>query len=571
MTVLYDKRRLIVRPSQLVQDLLYLGDQQPFSIADYPYLHQIYDTDAREVCLFTGRQVSKSTYLASKMLTNVPFLPDGRQILVSPLMDQSTEFSVQRLRPFIEHSPVLKAMMSGDYKIDQVLRKGFCNRHVIALGYAQRTADRLRGQSIKDNGVLGFDEIQDILPEVIPVVKEMAFRAKNVSYLYCGTPKSLSNHMETKYRAFSTGNEWAVKCTHCNHWNLRWDEENIGNTGIVCRRCKGSINTNTGQWVSARKMDLHAGLAARVTKESFRIPQLIVKPIMDDPLKFRELLDKLRGYSQEKFYNEVLGLPYDSAAQPIKLEQILACCDKNLSNRIPEPDEPGVPPLVMGVDWAFLAENSFTYVTIGGWTSFPHKFKLYYAKIFRGPEADSEYQVKWILETVQKYGIKMVCADWGAGHVQNLQLVRALGEERVAQVWHTALKSKGAVGERARWHPKSRKWHLARTRVMTDTFESLRRGEITLPKAEEISHLIDHTLAIQMELRPETNIPFYNNLSPDDGFHSLTFCMLGSELYTRGDFAGHGGSPSVSAVDSLVLHGDDELAMAQAEIDIYGG
>ena len=100
-------RKLLVRPSQLVQDLLYLGPDQKFSIKEYPYLDQIYDTNAREVCLFTGRQVSKSTYLASKMLTNVPFLPNGRQILVSPLMDQSTEFSVQRLRPFIDRKSVV--------------------------------------------------------------------------------------------------------------------------------------------------------------------------------------------------------------------------------------------------------------------------------------------------------------------------------------------------------------------------------------------------------------------------------------------------------------------------------
>lgn len=1008
----------LVRPSQLVQDVLCLGEKTPFSIKEFPYLNAIYDTNARELGLFTARQVAKSTFLASKMLVNVPFLKDGRQILVSPLMDQSTEFSVQRLRPFIEHSPVIKAMMSGEHKIDQVLRKGFCNRHVIALGYAQRTADRLRGQSIKDNGVLGFDEsvvagtlvqtptgqtkiedlkvgddvlshvralnsvvidrivkvydhgkrlvwklsfegghslsatsgsrlqtvdgwayvhqiidaslgpidptdatgdaaggfgdqpdsqaspdlataraaaedvllaqggpaapirgdaaedntergvrgslgcvqnedlaglrflvrtnhateegpcgshcnpgtarpahvggrgllvhgrrfdlmdewsayrdarffstrerssglvvvlerdrdfsvpdelrarvellstdephiipfarrpdrplgasiaglqtrdsagnrttvqhlsavvraraepapiqdrcvqrdvlhaahqaqqaescpaeggysrdlgaagsrncaatrsgvatssapgsqerinphpeiqyteastaagntpsmagcesgeaggpncedrrpgeglsyrrlvsvelvgwqsvydietaehhnffandlcihnCQDILPEVFPVVKEMAFRAKDVSYLYCGTPKSLSNHME-KFRSASTQNEWAVKCGHCNFWNMRWDEQNIGNAGIVCAKCKGAINTNSGQWVSTRRRDDAKGLEARVTKESYRIPQLIVKPIMDDPLKFRELLDKLRGYSQEKFYNEVLGLPYDSAAQPIRLDQLLACCDPNLRNKIPEVDDASRPHLVMGVDWAFLAENSFTYVTIGGWLNFPSKFKLYYAKIFRGIEADSEYQIKWILDTVQKYGIKMVCADWGAGHVQNLRLVRELGEERVAQVWHTAMKSKGAVGERARWHGKSRKWHLARTRVMTDTFESLRRGEIILPRAEEIDHLLDHTMSIQMELRPETNIPFYNNLTPDDGFHSLTFCMLGAELLLRGDFSGHGGTQSVNEAEAMAFQGldpqDPEYAQALMDMGIYGG
>ena len=399
-----------ITPADLAQEILCLGGT-PYSIKEYPYLRAIYNSPAREIGLFTARQIAKSTFLASKLVTNAFVQPNGRQVLVSPLMEQAYVFSMQRLKDFIHDSPLVKnTIFTGAQVVDQVLRKVFTNGHMITLGYAQRTADRLRGQSIKDGGVLGFDEVQDILPDVIPVVKELAFRAKDVSYLYGGTPKSFANHME-QMRARSTGNEWAVKCG-CGFWNYEWDERNIGDRGVICARCSKPIDTNTGEWIRRRELDLHRGKDAKITMESFRVPQLIVKPIMDDPLKWRELLDKFRSYSGEKFYNEVLGLPFDSASQPITREQLVRCCDSSRPNALPDPNDPSIPSLVMGVDWAFLAENSYTFVVVGAWRSFPSRFDVYYWKCFKGNESDSMFQIEWIIKTCREYGIKMV-GDWG--------------------------------------------------------------------------------------------------------------------------------------------------------------
>lgn len=550
--------KIHIRPSDLVQEILYL-DGKPFNIKDYPYLPRIYNTKAREVGLFTGRQVSKSTFLSSKLVGNAFTQPGGRQVLVSPLQEQAYVFSMQRLREFIHDSPVIKnSIFTGPNCTDQVLRKVFNNGHMITLGYAQRTADRLRGQSIKDHGVLGFDEIQDILPEVIPVVKEMAFRAKGVTYLYCGTPKSYANHME-KFRERSTSCEWAVKCHHsgCGYWNLDWDERNIGNEGVVCASCQKPIDTNQGEWVRRREMDLHKGKDARVTMEAFRISQLIVKPIMDDPLKWRELLDKLNSYSSEKFSNEVLGLPFDSASQPVTRDQVERCCDPERPNVLPDPKNPRMAGLCMGLDWALIGENSYTFVTIGKWRSFPTKFDVFYTKRFSGNEADPEFQIQWIIKTARALNIKLIGADWGVGMIQNIQLVNALGEESVVQLWHTSRKGVGGAGQRAVWHAKSRKWHLARTRVLTDTFEMIKNMQVVFPRKEESEVFIKDILAEQLELREETGTLFYTNVEPDDGLHSLTFLTLAAELYIRGDFGGHAGTDSGSETEDDTQVYDD--------------
>lgn len=398
------------------------------------------------------------------------------------------------------------------------------------------------------NGVC-IHNCQDIVPDVIPVIKEMAFRTKNPRFLFGGTPKSMNNHMEAM-RQRSTGAEWAVKCqaTGCKKWNHTWNEKNIGDRGVICEFCGAPLNTNAhGQWVNRRHLDVHKGKDALVMMESYRVPQLIVKPIMDDPYKWIELLGKLKTYSTEKFKNEVLGLPHDSGSQPVTFDQLAACCDSSRPNTPPKIGDGNFPPLVMGVDWAFNAENSFTFVTIGGWNPFPSKFELYYWKIYKGVESDSLFQIRDIINLYRLCGCRLIAADWGAGHVQNLELIDTLGEEHVAQVWHTGMRSKAGGRKRAVWEPKTRKWHLARTAVLTDTFEAFKRRQVVTPRLEECDILFKHILAESMEFNEITNTSQYVNIDPDDGLHSLTYAMLGGELLISGDFRGHIGQQPVQA------------------------
>jgi len=246
-------------------------------------------------------------------------------------------------------------------------------------------------------------------------------------------------------------------------------------------------------------------------------------------------------------YNEVFGLPYDSGIPPVTMAQLMACCVADRKNEIPLKGTRGIPPLVMGVDWAFNGVDSYTYIVIGGWNSFPHQFDVYYHKCFKGSETDSLFQIKEILRIAQEHDIQLIGADHGAGAVQNLELINALGEHRVAQMWHTGLNGRGATTQRAKWEPKTRKWHLARTAVMTDTFEMLRKANCRLPRATENQTFFDHLLAVSMEYNEKTNRSHYVHIKPDDATHALTFAMLAGELLIRGDFGAHAGSQSVGA------------------------
>lgn len=551
-------------PFRLAQDLLCLGGE-PFNLDDYPYLEAVYNTRAARVGLFTGRQVAKSTTLASKLVINSVCHPGCVQVFVAPLQEQAMVFAQQRLRDFMSGSPIINdCFFNGPGKVDQVLRRVFnAGGSMITLGYAQRTADRLRGQSIKDGKMhtvidpqtmepievggaqLTFDEIQDILPDIYPVVEEMAFRAKAPRFWYCGTPKSMNNPMEA-FRARSTGAEWAVRCTAmgCKKWNHSWTEKNIGDRGVICEFCGAALNTNAnGRWVVARRMDSEKGRNATVTMETYRVPQLIVKPVMDRKQKWLELLDKMRNYSTEKFRNEVLGLPHDSGSVPVTLDQLRSCSDPDRKNEVPNPRKRRYPPLVMGVDWAFNGENSYTFVTIGGFNPFPGRFDVFYWKIFKGVETDPMYQIDWIVKAAAYSGVQLLGCDWGCGQVQNLQLINKLGDDRVIQMWHTGMQGTGASrAARVKWDPKVRKWHLARTRVLTDVFEMVRTKQIAFPRMDDCGELFDHFMANSLEYNDKTNTQRYVNIKPDDGLHSVCYSTIAGEFLVRGDFKGHMGS-----------------------------
>jgi len=537
-----------MKPSEYVQRVFRLGGE-PFSLDGYNYLPRIYDSPAREIALFTGRQVAKSTTLASLLVQQAVRVPGSSQVCVTPLQDQAYVFSTSRLRDFLHESPLVHRLyFQGAGVIDQMLRKQLNNGSLISLGYAQRTADRLRGRSIRGKGsYLVFDEFQDILPEVIPVVREMGFRAEAPRYLMAGTPKSFSNHME-KTRRKSTGSEWAVKCqaTGCKKWNLRWVEKNVGKKGVVCEFCGQPMDTRLGTWVEARRLNPEAGISV----ESYRIPQLIVWPVMQRPDGWLDLQVKIANYQPSLLYNEVWGLPYDSAQQPITLDRLLRCCDPNRPNQLPNPSDISLPPLVMGVDWAFFGLDSCTFVIIGAWNPFPARFDVYFAKPFVGEEADVEYQIDWVIRMANACNIRLVGLDWGAGHVQNIKISNALGVERVMQMWHTSRSGKGSASNRVKWDKNGHKWHLARTRVLTDTFESLRTAQCRLPRSEECQPLLNHIMAEQLEMREQLETLFYTHTEPDDGLHALTFAQLAGEYLIRGNFGGHGGTPAQEFVQA---------------------
>lgn len=316
-----------ITPSEFTEFAFRMPTQlgwENFSFEGRRHLYQPYDTPAKRILLFCGRQVEKSTMLGNKALSLACLIPSYKILYVSPSATQTKTFSNDRIKDPIETSPILRTFTS--HMLSQnIFEKQFANRSKITLRYAFLNADRTRG--VPAHSLL-IDEIQDILSENIPVIEQCTSHSPEElkRFIYAGTPKSLDSVIEDYRANRSTQGEWVVPCD-CQggeggrYWNIL-GEKNIGKKGLICEHCGKPLNSMTegAQWAWMVKYD-----PTHTPFESYRVPQLMV-PWLD----WTELLHNYEYYPRNKFYNEVLGISFDTGLRPLTQAQVRACCNKNV-------------------------------------------------------------------------------------------------------------------------------------------------------------------------------------------------------------------------------------------------
>ena len=86
----------------------------------------------------------------------------------------------------------------------------------------------------------------------------------------------------------------------------------------------------------------------------------------------------------QAFYNEVLGVAYDSGLRPITKAQIMACCEPAYSlDDLPI----GVSECFGGLDWQMEEDSYSSYTVFTIYTNVNQRFQLRYVKKFVGREA----------------------------------------------------------------------------------------------------------------------------------------------------------------------------------------
>jgi phage terminase large subunit GpA len=343
---------------------------EKFSFGERRHMRRPYDTPARRMLLFCGRQVEKSTLLGNIALCYSCLLPACKTLYVSPSSTQTKTFSADRIKEPIETSEVLRAFTT--HMLSQnVFEKQFVNRSKITLRYAFLNADRCRGIP---SWMLMLDELQDILADNIPVIEQSTSHAppEFKRFVYAGTPKSLDNGIET-YRQKSTQGEWVVPCDRCGtakgpsasrFWNIL-GEKNIGKKGVVCERCKNPIDPMSKDSKWAFMVRWHETDAPY---ESYRIPQLMV-PWRIHGKGWQDVVLDYERYPRDRFYNEVLGISYDSGTRPLTMNQLKDACNPAVSMN---PDalkfymaHARGNSVFCGIDWGCYSEDTRTLTEHG--------------------------------------------------------------------------------------------------------------------------------------------------------------------------------------------------------------
>jgi phage terminase large subunit GpA len=500
------------------------GDNQTielrnFSFKERPHLRRIYDTGARRIILMCARQVEKSTLLGNISLSYSCIVPGYRTLYVSPSATQTKTFSADRVKEPLETSVVLRQFTTKMLS-QNVFEKQFVNRSKITLRYAFLNADRCRG--IPAWGLM-LDEIQDILTDNIPVIEACQNHAPKRwrRNLYSGTPKSLDNTIETYWSSLSTQNEWVVPCDGCNTWNIL-GEKNIGRKGLICAKCGKLIRPQheRAQWAAQREFD-----EVKVPFEGYRISQLMV-PWVD----WTEILISYENAGRDKFYNEVLGISYDSGMRPLTKAQLQAVSNPQISMVQSELDKYRAigagQPIFAGIDWG-SGEHSYTVLTLA--TYIQRKFRVFYMHRFTGDEVEPDRQMDLIIEMLRYMSVDLIGTDYGGGLFPNDRLIRVFGRNRV---WKYQYVSNPRF--HVKWNKELARYMIHRTEVMSNVFNAIKRGrECEFPCWEEFEKpFAQDMLNIFSEPNKMLRMIQYKHAvdKPDDSFHSFLYAWLVSMI-----------------------------------------
>lgn len=535
-----------VTPSRFTEFAIMLPDKEsntykPFDFSQRRYLRQIYDTPSKRTLLKCGRQVEKSTLLGNKLLSYSCINSAMNSLYVSPTNQQTKVFSQDRLKEPIETSHYLKAWTTSKLS-DSIALKKFINRSQITLRYAFLNADRCRGIPAD---VICLDEVQDLLTDNIAVIEECASHSvlrigdevhRGGIFMYSGTPKSLDNTLEHYWTNQSTQNEWVVPCHRHSintggtmskvYWNVL-TEDNLGLKSLVCEKCDKPISAtdDMAQWASMNPAILKSATIKKPF-EGFRIPQLMVPWISHD-----SLIQKQATYTRATFYNEVLGLSYDSGTRPLTRQDVMDNCDPRLL-LTPEYQRGllkflgGAFPVYAGIDWG-TGENTYTVITLGAYMG-DGRFTIFYVHRFEGREAEPQVQIEEISRLINMFRVKLIGCDYGGGYWPNDELTRRFGFRRVPRYQYSQPSTKVI------WQPGLNRFLVHRTEVMSDVFNAIKRRDVfRFPNWEQFQIPFgSDMLNIFSEYNEQIRQNVYKK-SPnctDDTFHAIVLCFLASMI-----------------------------------------
>lgn len=353
--------------------LIFHLNGEPYTLDDhFPFAPMFRTRLPRRQTLITGRQVSKSTTLASQGIARSVTLPYFNTLYVTPLFEMIRRFSSNYVRSFIQQSPVRDMMIDSSCN-QSVMQRSFRNLSTMFFSFAMLDANRVRGINAS---AVSIDESQDMDPDHLPVILETLSASKWGFELYAGTPKTLSGTLQNRWEKSSQA-QWHIRCQACNKENipaLDYDldamtgpsivarEVSEAMPGIICAKCQRPLQPRQGGWV-------HHHPERRPDFSGYHVPQHIMPMHYASPIKWATLLGKRDNEMPYIYYNEVCGESYDAGSRLVTQTELKAA-STNRPNTIEFArsiiDE--YPSRLMAVDWGGGGQNevSFTALAVMG-------------------------------------------------------------------------------------------------------------------------------------------------------------------------------------------------------------
>lgn len=406
---------------------------KPYTLADHFFMEPLFKLRMPKVMVLKcGRQLAKSTSAAAEAVIRSVCQSDFRTMFVTPRFEQVRKLSQNYVKPFI-NSPLIRASSLNEECTQGVLQRSFTNRSIIFFAFAFLDADRIRGVSSDNNRV---DETQDFNWEFIPIIQECMSASKFALSMYSGTPKTLDNTLE-KLWSDSSKAEWVTKCDCCGYWNMATIHADlmkmIGKKTVVCAKCDKPINPRAGHWYHTDPKD-PKGVTEFRKEIGLHVPQVIVPLHYEDEEKWAELIGKkdgYKGYTQQKFYNEVLGESADTSVRLITSADIRKASQPDWVNKLGAAMErirKRCQFRVIGVDWGGggIDQESFTAVALCGMNSARTQIECHFCDRFSYLHSHND-EVEALLQMFAGAKCHKIAHDFGGAGAVRTTLLRNFG------------------------------------------------------------------------------------------------------------------------------------------------
>lgn len=516
-----------VRRSDLLPALFTINSK-PYSLDNFVQFKTLFDGDyVPESIYMSGRQVSKSVSLSRYEVMNCLMIPHYQVLYVAPLKEQANRFSTMYLREAIQTCAFAKMLQDRNFNkkpvgpiLKAVTHQAFSNGSGIQLTYAKTSADRARGIMCDE---LDCDEIQDHLIDNLAIIKQSLTQSDWGIKRYTGTAKTVDNTIEYLWQQ-SSMSEWAMKCPHCNFWNIptldRKILDMIQPEGPCCVKCGRRLDVSKGEFIPAFKHRVKSFVG-------YHIPQIIIPNIANSPRRWAELVNKMFKEPPATFIQEVLGISISTGARLISMQDIERCCvlpnvadiQKKLA---------GYRMTIGGIDWGVAEQTSFTVHVILGVRP-DGRLDVIWAKRFSGFDPDEV--LSQIVKAHKFYKCDMLAADFGMGFDKNCMLSTRYGLP-VIQIQYTRqnqfMNYRPLLG-----YPR---WMVDKTTALELMFLGIRKGQYNFPPMSEFKTYAEDLLSPYEEVTETggSNIRKFvrNPASPDDFAHALCFATLAAMRMT---------------------------------------
>ena len=272
-------------------------DGEAFDLRRYPFLVELFDSNAQEIVVRKGAQLGFTIACILRTIDNAERRYKRSAIYYMPTRDDVADFSKARFGRLLRENPSLGKLVRGT---DSTNMKRVGDVYI----YFRGAKSRSQAKSVPADAIT-FDERDEMDQRIVDLARTRLDGSALREEVSLSTATVPGFGVDYDYTERSDQRTWHIRCQACGAWTcLELDfpgcieRDRDGKCFRACKKCRRPILVLRGQWVPALKDRPVVG---------YWVSQLC-SPRMPLDHIMQEFEDPHRNTAE--FYNSRLGLPF---------------------------------------------------------------------------------------------------------------------------------------------------------------------------------------------------------------------------------------------------------------------